>query len=403
MLERDRRPQALFFRILDRAVADTRIQFLVNGSVRSAGRGPAAAGPEGCAVAVRVRNPRFFARALGYGNLGMGEAFMDGDFEMERGSLHELLAILLRAGVEDALKHDARLAFAVAVTRLRNLLRGERGNVRRHYDVGEDLFDSFLDSTLTYSCGYAESPEDDLDRLQANKLDRICRKLDLRSGDHLLDIGCGFGGLLIHAAERFGVSGIGFSTSRSHCSRGRAEVARRGLGDRVRIECADFREVRGRYSKVVSVGMMEHVPRGEYKRFFRTIAGALEPCGVGLLHTIGCNWFRNDHDPFIQKYIFPGSSQPRLSEIARGLETNRLAIVDVENIKPHYGHTVLRWLERFRDRWDALDPARYDATFKRMWEYYFCCGIAAASASNAAVFQVLFSKSHTLPLRLHRV
>jgi len=403
MLEADRRAQALLLRIIDTAVLDARIEFLVEGSVHAAGRGPAAAEGDHGRLMVRVHRPRFFARVLAFGNLGMGEAFMDGDFDMERGSLHELLTTLLGAGLENALKQDARLALAVAATRLRNRLRGKRGNVRRHYDVGEDLFESFLDSRLMYSCGYAQSPDDDLERLQTNKLDRVCRKLELGPGDRLLDIGCGFGGLLIHAAERFGATGTGYTSSRSHSSRARAEVARRGLTDRVHIECADYGAIRGAYSKAVSVGMMEHVPRREYKRFFGVMAAALAPRGMGLLHTIGCNWYRNDHDPFIQRYIFPGSSQPRLSEIARGLETNRLAILDVENIKPHYRHTVLRWLERFRESRDALDPVRYSSAFKRMWEYYLSCGIAAASASNAAVYQVLFSNSHTAPLQLHRL
>lgn len=403
MHQAERRAQALLLRVIDAAVRDARIEFLVGGSVHVAGREAAAAAADDGTLAVRVHRPRFFARVLAGGNLGMGEAFMDGDFDMERGSLHELLTTLLRAGVEDALRRDPRLALVVAATRLRNRLRGKQGNVRRHYDVGEDLFESFLDSRLTYSCGYAQSPEDDLEQLQTNKLDRICRKLELRPGDRLLDIGCGFGGLLIHAAEHFGVTGTGYTSSRSHSSRGRAEVARRGLADRVRIECADYRAIRGAYSKVVSVGMMEHVPRREYRGFFGVLAAALAPRGMGLLHTIGCNWFRNDHDPFIQKYIFPGSSQPRLSEIACGLETNRLAILDVENIKPHYRRTVLRWLERFRASRDALDSVRYSTAFKRMWEYYLSCGIAAASASNAAVYQVLFSNSHVDPPRLHRV
>jgi cyclopropane-fatty-acyl-phospholipid synthase len=403
MLDADHRAQALLLRILDAAVLDARIEFLVEGGVHAAGRGRATTDGEDGTLSVRVHRPRVFARVLAYGNLGLGEAFMDGDFDMERGSLHELLTTLLGAKLDTALKHDTRLALAVAATRLRNGLRGKRGNVRRHYDVGEDLFESFLDSRLVYSCGYAASPDDSLERLQTNKLDRICRKLELRADDRLLDVGCGFGGLLIYAAEHFGVTGTGYTTSRGHCSRGRVEIARHGLTDRLRIECADYKELRGAYSKVVSVGMMEHVPRPEYGRFFETMAGALEPRGLGLLHTIGCNWRRNDHDPFIQRYVFPGSSQPRLSEIAQGLETSGLAILDVENIKPHYRYTVLRWLERFRDSREALDPMRYSVSFKRMWEYYLSCGIAAASASNAAVYQVLFSNSHTVPPRLHRL
>jgi cyclopropane-fatty-acyl-phospholipid synthase len=392
----------VLLRLLDQGVADARLRLLADGGVFVVGRGPSAPDVNGV-VTIRVRRPRFFSRTVAHGSLGLAEAFMDGDFDVDDGRLPELLTILLRNRLDAAVRRNPRLLFAVLWVRLRNLIQGTRRNVRRHYDLGDDLFESFLDRTLTYSCGYAEQPDDDLDQLQAHKLERISRKLQLREGDRLLDIGCGFGGLLIHAAQHHGVTGVGFTTSVAHAARAALEVERQGLSARIRIRCADFRSTEGRFTKVVTVGMMEHVLRRDYGVFFRTIADALEPEGLGLVHTIGCNSFRNEHDPFFQKYIFPGSDQPRLSEIAGHLEGCRLAILDVENIKRHYGYTVRRWLERFQRARDALDPARYDAAFKRMWEYYLSCGIAAAAVSTSAVFQVLFAKSHTLPVPLRRV
>lgn len=149
--------------------------------------------------------------------------------------------------------------------------------------------------------------------------------------------------------------------------------------------------------------MLEHVPRREYGRYFRVIASAFTPRGIGLVHAIGYHAPRNAHDPFIQKHIFPASGQPKLSEIARHLERNRLAILGVENIVRHYGYTAMRWLERFRQNQDRLDPVKYDLRFRRMWEYYLSCGIAAAFVSDAAVYQVLFTNDPMLEIPLARV
>jgi cyclopropane-fatty-acyl-phospholipid synthase len=381
----------LFLTLLDKHVADTRIQFNVDGKSFFVGAQPEGRQQSIPRVVIRVRHERFFARVLSYGNLGLGEAYIDQDFEVEQGSLQDFLTILLRNRLNQKLKTDRRLMMKIAAIRLTNALRGKPGNVQRHYDQGDDLFETFLDSTLTYSCGYAKTPEDDLEQLQINKLDRICKKLDLRPGERLLDIGCGYGGLLIYAARNYGIVGIGVTLSQRHGERGNKIIARERLAERVHIDIKDYRFVQGSFDKVVSVGMMEHVPRREYRRYIKTIARVLTTQGKGLIHTIGCNGPKNEHDPFIQKYIFPGSAQPKLSEIAAQLERNRLLILDVENIVRHYALTVERWLQRFRRGQTKLDSTKYDAGFRRMWEYYLCCGIAA-SVSDSAVYQVLFTK-----------
>ncbi len=390
---------AAFLTLLDRHVSDARIRFDLNGRSYAAGRGD----PDRCDVAVRVHRDRLFSRVIAEGNLGLGEAYMDGDFEIADGALPEFLTILLRNRLQEKLKRDPRLAFRLARIRLASAVRGKAGNVRRHYDVGADLFESFLDCNLIYSCGYANSPEDDLDQLQINKCERICQKLQLGPGQRLLDIGCGFGGLLLYAASRYGVTGLGVTNSRAHFAKAGARTQAAGLGDRIKIECLDFREIRGTFDRIVSVGMLEHVPASEYRHYFGRIAACLAADGLGLVHAIGRPVAEAEHDPFIQKYVFPGSSQPALSEVARHLEQYRLPIWDVENIKNHYAYTVRRWLERFRANRAGLDPVRYDARFQRMFEYYLACGIAAASAGEAAVFQVLFARDHTTPVPLHRV
>jgi cyclopropane-fatty-acyl-phospholipid synthase len=387
-----------------RFLVDLFERFLVGGRVRfRIGDTEISAGPPGGSDTVlRVHNPDFFARVVRYGNLGLGEAFMLGDFTVEEGELHEFLTACLRSRIENRFRHDVRLVGRALYHRTRALIDGTAKSVRRHYDVGEDLFEAFLDESMSYSCGYARSPGDDLETLQRSKMDRICRKLRLREGDRLLDIGCGFGGLLIFAARQYGTRGMGVTLSRIHAESASRRVAEAGLTERIQIRLADFGEFRGHFERVVSVGMLEHVPRRRYGAYFRAIACSLVPDGLGLVHAIGCNAARNRHDPFIQRYVFPGSNQPRLSEIARGLERAGLAALDVENIAEHYAYTILGWLERFRANREHL-ARRYDETFLRMWEYYLHCGIAAGFASDGAVYQTLFAADPSVRPPLARV
>lgn len=393
-------PQATLLKALDASLVDAVVCFRVDGREIRVGR---QSGAQTEHFSIRIHRPRFFAQVLCYGNLGLGEAFMQGDFEMERGCLHDFLTALLRNRIDEKIHRTARLALRVGWIRLWNKFRPRDVNVQRHYDIGDDLFDAFLDSTLTYSCGYLAGTTDSLEQAQLNKMDRICKKLRLQEGERLLDIGCGFGSLLIFAAKHYGITGTGLTISRRHFERGNAEIQRQGLADRIGIELRDYRLIRNRYQKIVSVGMLEHVSRSEYENYFRKIAAALSPGGMGLLHTIGCTKSENVHDPFIQKYVFPNSNQPRLSEIAVCLERSGLAILDVENIVRHYSYTILGWLARFRANRFTLDVSRYDQVFQRMWEYYLCCGIAAARASDAAVYQVLFHNDRTAEIPLKRV
>lgn len=394
--------QKLFFQILDQNVSDTTIRFLLNGSEFLAGRRPEGKAAQ-IPVTIHVHRERFFPRTIAYGNLGLGEAYIDGDFDVVSGSLEDFLTILIRNHLDRKIRKDLRLSLKAFSIRLLSILQGIQRNVQYHYDLGDELFESFLDSTLTYSCGYVKSPNNNLDQLQADKLERICQKLQLRPNESLLDIGCGYGGLLIHAAKHYGVRGVGITISQRHFARGNANIERERLSDRLRIEFCDYRSLQGSFDKVVSVGMMEHVPRLQYAQYIGSISKVLTPEGMGLIHTIGCNSFRNEHDPFIQKYIFPGSNQPRLSEVASFLERHQLAILDVENIIRHYAFTVRKWLERFRANKKSLDSAKYNEAFLRTWEYYLCCGIAAAIASDTAVYQILFTKDCASPIPLQRV
>jgi cyclopropane-fatty-acyl-phospholipid synthase len=388
-----------FIQILNRHLSDAAVQLVVKDQPLTAGVPEAAP-----AVTLRIHDDRFFTRVLSQGNLGLGEAYIDGDFTVEEGELHEFLTLLLRSRIDQKVRGDPRTALKVLRVQLGNKLSGGQWRyVQRHYDLGDELFESFLDETMTYSCGYALTPEDSLEELQRNKLDRICRKLELKPGEHLLDIGCGFGGLLIHAALNYGVTGVGITNSQRHAERGNENVARAGLSDRIRIEFRDHASIHGRFDKIVSVGMLEHLPRKEYRRYFSRIAESLTPQGLGLVHAIGTSAPVNAHDPFIQRYIFPGSGQVKLSEVASNLERQGLAIRDVENIVRHYHYTAKHWLRRFQQNQHQLDPKRYDPAFRRLWEYYLHCCVAAPLASDGTVYQVLFTRDYTAPMPLHRV
>ncbi|TMJ05593.1 MAG: methyltransferase domain-containing protein [Alphaproteobacteria bacterium] len=353
---------------------------------------------------VRVHDPRVFDDMLTGGNLGLGEAYADGKIEVVHGTLEGLIVALIRADAEKYVRGNPLSMLRVAAIHLGNLLRSRERNVQAHYDLGAELFEACLDDSLAYSCGYAFSADDALADLQRQKFDRICRKLRLKPGERLLDIGCGFGGLLIHAAKHHGVRGIGITLSNVQLKRGKERLAAERLTDRIEIVFASHERLpAGPYDKIVSVGMFEHLKLGDYPTFFRNIKSALAPEGLGLVHTIGCATEHNPRDAFMQKYIFPGGRTPTLSELATNIERCDMPILDVENMVRHYAPTTRRWLENFQRNYHKLDHEKYDARFKRIWEYYLACGAAAATASPAALWQVLFANSHKLDTPFQRV
>lgn len=383
--------------LLDRAITTARVTFALPGRTATVGRGDAVV------ATVAVSDERFCERVLAEGNLGLAESYMRGGWRVAEGTLEGFLTVLAESRLDERLRLDARTVLTMGALRARQLLRGTRANSQAHYDVGEDLYDAFLDETRGYTCGYQRTPDDTSEQLQENKYERLCQKLRLRAGETLFDVGCGYGGLLVHAAKHHGVRAAGITNSDAHGAFAQRRIRAEGLAGRVRVDIGDLREARGVYDKVVSVGVLEHQGRHEHGAFFDTVSRLLSDDGFGLVHTIGCVTADNTHDPFIQKYIFPGSTQNPLSVIVRHLERRRLAVLDVENVARHYAPTSQRWLDRFRERRHTLDPKRYDAAFLRMWEYYLALCVAGASATDGAVWQVLFTRNYRRPLPLHRV
>ncbi|HEY7792223.1 MAG TPA: class I SAM-dependent methyltransferase [Vicinamibacterales bacterium] len=387
------------FGVLDAALTQARVRFILPDRTYDVGQG----GDGDLSFIVRVSDPRFARRVLTSGNLGLAETYMNGGWAMEHGTLDRLLATLALADVDRLIRRDPRLVARIAAMRLGHALTNSTRRVRPHYDVDAEVYELFLDETMGYSCGYQQTPGDSLQTLQENKYDRVCRKLQLREGERLLDIGCGWGGLIIHAARKYGVRAHGISPAPNQVEKARARARALGLESLVTAEVADFRAATGVYDKISSVGMFEHLYPHEHAAYFARIRSLLTDEGIGLVHFMGCTTDKNDPDPFIQTYIYPGSTQPQLSLAVKGLEREKLAVLDVENIARHYHPTAEHWSERFRANKHQLDPGKYDARFIRMFEYLMAVYIAGTTALVAGVFQVLFTRDFRKNLPWHRV
>jgi len=320
---------------------------------------------------IQVHDPAVYRRILTYGSLGFGESYMDGDWDCFQ--MDHLFTRLLEANVDENLVGAARLRLFVAMMRewVLNYQAPRRAFEvgKRHYDTGNDLFRAMLDPTMSYSCGYWKDAEN-LEQAQQAKLDLICRKLELRPGEHLLDIGCGWGGLAEYAARHYGVSVTGLTVSREQQALARERCA----GLPVEIELMDYRDIRGEFDKLVSVGMFEHVGPKNYAAYFDTAKRVLKKDGLFLLHTIGSHKTVQGLDPWMDKYIFPNGRLPSAQQLADVLD-GQLLILDWHNFGPDYDRTLMAWWERFDHAWPELQ-ARYSERFYRMWRYYLlsCAG-----------------------------
>ncbi len=320
---------------------------------------------------IQVFHPSVYRRILMQGSLGFGESFMDGLWTARR--LDETICRLLSRDVDLRINRRTRLRWLAAL--LRNLLFNRQSRRRafqvgeQHYDIGNDVYTAMLDSTLSYSCGYWPRA-DSLEQAQRAKLDLICRKLNLRPGLRLLDIGCGWGGLARHAAEHYGVTVDGITISREQLALARERC--RGLP--VNLQLMDYRDLQGRYDRVVSVGMFEHVGPRNYGVFFQTVNRVLDDQGIFLLHTIGEYSDSIATDPWIDKYIFPNGKIPSAQRLAAAFQ-DRFVLEDWHNFGGDYDRTLMAWWKRFDAAWPTLQ-AHYDERFYRMWKYYLhsCAG-----------------------------
>lgn len=256
---------------------------------------------------------------------------------------------------------------------------------RRHYDLGNDLYQAMLGRRLVYSCGYWPKARD-LDAAQEVKLDLVCRKLGLHPGQHVLDIGCGWGEALKFASERYGVSGVGVTISEEQAAHARELCA--GLPVEIRLQ--DYRQLDERFDAVFSIGMFEHVGVRNYRHFFDVARRCLARYGLLLLHTIGGNVSRYRTDPWIARYIFPNSMLPSAAQIARAFE-GRFVLEDWHGFGADYDLTLQAWRSNIERAWASLDPRHYDERFKRMWRFYLAASMASFRCRHAQLWQLVLS------------
>jgi len=338
--------------------------------------------------------------------LGAAEGFMDGKLVIEQGSIWDL--IMLVAG-NAPLESGKSLNEPGVVGRIGERLKHwhdnynkrdrAKANVAHHYDLSDQLYDLFLDKDRQYSCAYFTDPEtESLEQAQLDKKAHIAAKLDLRPGQRVLDIGCGWGGMALYLNRVADVDVLGVTLSEEQLRVARRRAQEAGVADRVRFELLDYREVKGPFDRIVSVGMFEHVGVRQYREFFRACHNLLKPDGVMLLHTIGRLDGPSSTDAFMRKYIFPGGYAPALSEIMEGSEPNRLLLTDVEVLRLHYYYTLAHWHQRVvaaRERIVAL----YDERFYRMWTFYLSAAASGFLYGSQAVYQLQYVRNrHTLPI-----
>jgi cyclopropane-fatty-acyl-phospholipid synthase len=348
----------------------------------------------GAAVAVRFTTAKAQRQVLLNPQLRLGEAYMDGTFVVDRGSIADFLAIVLRQD------HIASPRWSVPLQFVRFLLRRvqqfnprsrSRRNVAHHYDLDGRLYQLFLDADQQYSCAYFETADQSLDDAQLAKKRHLAAKLRLEPGANILDIGCGWGGLALYLAEIGGGHLTGITLSQEQYARARQRAVERGREKNAIFRIEDYRDVEGPFDRIVSVGMFEHVGVGHYDTFFGKCASILGHDGVFVLHTIGRSGPPSITNAWIAKYIFPGGYIPALSEVLPAIQRSRLVVTDVEILQLHYAETLKAWRERFLAHREEVERL-YDARFVRMWEFYLASSEMAFRESDMVVFQIQMAK-----------
>lgn len=333
---------------------------------------------------IQIHQPQVYQRFMSEGRLGLGEAYMDGDWDCE--DLTDFFYRILAANFTDQVDWW-RMVVPYLRARILNLQSVHRSRqvAEAHYDLGNHLYEKMLDTRMVYSCGYWKNAED-LDTAQEHKLDLVCRKLGLEPGMKVLDVGCGWGSFAQFAAERYGVEVEGITISGEQLTLAQERCA----GLPVHLHLRDYRELSGQWDRVVSIGMLEHVGRKNYDGFMTQVRDWLTPEGMALVHTIVGRYPVRRSDPWMTKYIFPGGMVPTPGQLGASLE-GKLVLEDLHNIGADYDKTLMAWWANFDAAWPALQE-QYGDRFYRMWRYYhhYCAGSFRARYNH--VFQMVLSK-----------
>ena len=387
--------RALLKTMLERAGVATEIPFAVRFADDTEYRNH----PQNPEFTLIFRRGRAEWRTAVLGHIGLIDSYIEGDLDVE-GSLPRAFAVGMAARLDTPNPlvgisnrwHEFRYSNAS--------WEQAKRNARFHYGLGTEFYRLWLDDPyLMYTCAYWKEGTRTLEAAQQNKIDHVCRKVQLGARDEVIDIGCGFGGFMFRAHERYGVRVTGLNNTTEQVEMVRAEIERRRLAGALDVIDTDFRDVKRQYDKVVSIGVLEHAGRDQIGEVVRAHAAFLRKGGLGMLHFIG-HVGHDDTEYFIRKHIFPGGWIPRLAEVIVEMERAGLEVIDIENLRRHYALTLDVWAERLERNWErvhAIDPDRFNERFRRAWRVYLhgCAEMFRSSIGVTHLFQIVFAKGNT--------
>ncbi|AQS07852.1 MULTISPECIES: SAM-dependent methyltransferase [Clostridium] len=320
-------------------------------------------------------------------SLTFGEAYMTKKIDIE-GSIQKVIESLYN-NQESFLSNSDKYANLLRMAT--NSIKNSKKNIEFHYDIGNDFYKLWLDDTMTYSCGYFKSKSDSLTQAQKNKVEHILKKLNLKEGETLLDIGCGWGELIISAAKKYKVKAMGITLSSEQLAKVKERIKNEGLEDLLEVELVDYRELKNRtFDKIVSVGMLEHVGQDHLAEYFSNVNNLLNDKGVSLLHCITSTEV-GGNNTWIDKYIFPGGYVPAVRELINCMSDEKFTLIDAENLRLHYGRTLEHWAKNFENALPEIRKTK-DETFIRMWRLYLNACAASFNSGNISIHQFVFNK-----------
>ncbi len=336
-------------------------------------------------VDIQVHNDGLYDRVLSQGSLGLGESYMDGWWDVEE--LDEFFNLLLKAELDKKIRTISMVLPALKAIVFNLGSKSKAFKIgEHHYDIGNNLYEAMLDKELVYTCGYWKDT-DNLDQAQINKLDLVCKKMYLKPGMTVIDIGCGWGSFCKFAAKNYGVKVVGVTVSKEQ-----AKLAKKRCeGLDVEIKLQDYRDATGKFDRIVSLGMFEHVGYKNYKTFMKVCQRLLKDDGLFMLHTIGGNKSVQSTDAWIDKYIFPNSMLPSVKQISVACE-GRFVLEDWHSFGQYYDKTLLAWFKNFDSSWSELKNDKYDDRFYRMWKYYLLACAGSFRARKNQLWQIVLSK-----------
>lgn len=337
---------------------------------------------------IQIHNPKFYDRVVREVELGLGEAYMDGWWDCA--ALDDFFTRLLKANLDTKLKGDWKIWLHLARAKWLNLQSSARAFEvgERHYDLGNDLYQAMLDKRLNYTCGYWKNAAN-LDEAQEAKLELVCKKIGLKPGMRVLELGCGWGAFARYAAEKYGAHVLGVTVSKEQAAYG-MELCR-GLPVELRLQ--DYREVQGKYDAVISIGILEHVGYKNYRTYMQVTDRCLQAQGIAFFHTIGRNESVTIGDAWSHKYIFPNGMLPSITQLSAAME-GLFVMEDWHNIGPHYDTTLMAWHQNFEKAWPDL-KAKYGERFGRMWGYYLLSSAGGFRSRKSQLWQVVMTRPGT--------